>query len=81
MSKKLEEYEAGKIREFFEVYLETLQDDRRVLLSRYHFVDIAQKVVGVGSVGTRTSVVLLMAGGDGDDPALPADQGSTGLCA
>ena len=57
--KKTEEYEAGKIREFFEAYLETLQDDRRVLLSRYHFVDIAQKVVGVGSVGTRTSVVLL----------------------
>jgi uncharacterized protein (DUF2252 family) len=66
--KKTEEYEAGEVKDYFEAYLETLQDDRRVLLSRYHFVDMAQKVVGVGSVGTRASVVLLMAGGDGDDP-------------
>ena len=66
--KKTEEYEAEKIKGYFEAYLETLPDDRKVLLSKYHFVDNAQKVVGVGSVGTRTSVVLLMAGGDGDDP-------------
>jgi uncharacterized protein (DUF2252 family) len=66
--KKTEEYEAQKVKEFFEAYLKTLQHDRQTLLSKYHFVDIAQKVVGVGSVGTRSSVVLLMAGGDGDDP-------------
>ena len=39
-----------------------------MLLSKYHFVDIARKVVGVGSVGTRGWVLLFMAGGDGDDP-------------
>ncbi len=39
-----------------------------MLLSKYRFVDIARKVVGVGSVGTRTWVMLLLAGGDGDDP-------------
>ncbi|AOY00966.1 DUF2252 domain-containing protein [Jeongeupia sp. USM3] len=41
-------------------YLGTLQDDRRQLLSRYRMVDIAFKVVGVGSVGTRCLVILLM---------------------
>ncbi|WP_409332897.1 DUF2252 domain-containing protein [Trujillonella humicola] len=50
-------------------YRATLQDDRRVLLERYRFVDMARKVVGVGSVGTRCWVVLL-AGRDADDPLL-----------
>jgi uncharacterized protein (DUF2252 family) len=66
--KKTEEHEAERIKRTFEAYAQTLPDDRRVLLSKYHFVDIARKVVGVGSVGTRTWVLLLMAGGDGDDP-------------
>ena len=52
----------------FEKYVQTLPDDRKVLLSKYRFVDFARKVVGVGSVGTRTWILLLMAGGDGDDP-------------
>src|SRR5215217_5678730 len=42
-----------------ESYKRTLQDDRRHLLERYHFVDAARKVVGIGSVGTRAYVVLL----------------------
>jgi uncharacterized protein (DUF2252 family) len=66
--KKTEEHEAEWIKRTFEAYVQTLPDDRRVLLSKYDFVDIARKVVGVGSVGTRTWVMLLMAGGDGDDP-------------
>src|SRR6266571_7690619 len=66
--KKTEEYEAERIKRAFEAYVQTLPGDRRVLLSKYHFVDIARKVVGVGSVGTRTWVLLLMAGGGGDDP-------------
>jgi uncharacterized protein (DUF2252 family) len=66
--KKTAEYEAEWIKRAFEAYVQTLPDDRRVLLSKYHFVDIARKVVGVGSVGTRSWVMLLMAGGDGDDP-------------
>ena len=41
-------------------YRETLPDDRRVLFDRYRFVDAAIKVVGVGSVGTRCWVALLM---------------------
>ena len=48
-------------------YLESLAFDRRKLLSRYRIVDVARKVVGVGSVGTACWVVLLL-GVDGDDP-------------
>jgi uncharacterized protein (DUF2252 family) len=48
-------------------YRRTLQPDRRILLERYHFVDMARKVVGVGSVGTRCWIVLLT-GRDPDDP-------------
>ncbi|MFL5674332.1 MAG: DUF2252 domain-containing protein, partial [Chloroflexota bacterium] len=48
-------------------YRETIQEDRRVLLDRYSLVDTAMKVVGVGSVGLF-AVVVLLDGGDGDDP-------------
>jgi uncharacterized protein (DUF2252 family) len=50
----------------FEAYRETLQDDRRVLLDRYQLVDAAIKVVGVGSVGRRCWIVLLMS--DSNEP-------------
>jgi uncharacterized protein (DUF2252 family) len=43
-------------------YRETLPADRRLILDRYCIVDVARKVVGVGSVGTRCDVALLMAG-------------------
>jgi len=48
--------------QMFHQYRETLPAERRVILDRYHIVDVARKVVGVGSVGTRCAVVLLMAG-------------------
>jgi uncharacterized protein (DUF2252 family) len=44
-----------------------LPDDRRRLLERYQLIDVAQKVVGVGSVGTRAGV-LLLEGRDESDP-------------
>jgi uncharacterized protein (DUF2252 family) len=50
-----------------DAYRQTLQDDRRHLLARYRFVDLARKVVGVGSVGMRCYIVLLT-GRDDDDP-------------
>jgi uncharacterized protein (DUF2252 family) len=65
---KTQAYEQEWIENYFAAYVETLPDPRKVLLGNYSFVDVARKVVGVGSVGTRTWVVLLMAGGDGDDP-------------
>jgi uncharacterized protein (DUF2252 family) len=48
-------------------YRRTLQGDHRRLLDRYRYVDAARKVVGVGSVGTRAWILLLM-GRDDDDP-------------
>jgi uncharacterized protein (DUF2252 family) len=48
-------------------YRDTLPEDRRVLLDGYRFVDAALKVVGVGSVGTRAFVVLML-GRDSGDP-------------
>jgi uncharacterized protein (DUF2252 family) len=51
----------------FRAYRATLQEDRRRLLERFSIVDIARKVVGVGSVGTRAFIVLL-AGRDAHDP-------------
>ena len=55
------------IHEQFRAYRETLQDDRRQLLERFEIVDMARKVVGVGSVGTRAFIVLLQ-GRDEQDP-------------
>ena len=48
--------------EAFSSYRETLPPSTRVLLDRFEFKDVAIKVVGVGSVGTRCFVLLLMAG-------------------
>jgi uncharacterized protein (DUF2252 family) len=48
-------------------YRDTLDDQARVLAERYHFVDAAHKVVGVGSVGTRAWIALLL-GRDAGDP-------------
>ena len=49
-------------------YLASLPEERRVIIFRYRALDIAKKVVGVGSVGTRCAIVLLFGGADGDDP-------------
>jgi uncharacterized protein (DUF2252 family) len=46
----------------FAAYRESLQEDRRVLIDHYDLKDIAIKVVGVGSVGTFCTVMLMMAG-------------------
>jgi uncharacterized protein (DUF2252 family) len=51
----------------FSGYRATLPDDRRRLLERFHLVDMAQKVVGVGSVGTRAGI-LLFEGRNESDP-------------
>jgi uncharacterized protein (DUF2252 family) len=48
-------------------YRRTLQTDLRVLFERYEVTDVARKVVGVGSVGTRCWIVLLL-GRDDSDP-------------
>ncbi len=49
-----------------EHYAETLPRERRFMLGRYHVVDVAHRVVGVGSVGTRAYVALLCGNSDRD---------------
>jgi uncharacterized protein (DUF2252 family) len=58
-----EEFLRGVIRS----YRRTLSGDRRKLLERYRYAHAARKVVGVGSVGTRAYIMLLL-GRNGDDP-------------
>ena len=55
------------MRELMTEYADSLDEDRRYLFGTYRFVDMARKVVGVGSVGTRAAVFLLV-GRDGKDP-------------
>jgi uncharacterized protein (DUF2252 family) len=59
---------ADAIRSTFEEYVRTLPDATAFLLGRYRLVDIAHKVVGVGSVGMRAFVVLLES--DAGDPLI-----------
>jgi uncharacterized protein (DUF2252 family) len=58
----------GRIRAYGDAYIASLPEYRRVLRDRYHAVDIAQKVVGVGSVGTVCAIVLALGGSDLTDP-------------
>ena len=55
-------------------YRTTLQGDRQHLLARYEFVDLARKVVGVGSVGTRCWVALFIGRDKGDPLVLQVKQ-------
>jgi uncharacterized protein (DUF2252 family) len=55
------------LRELTRAYRDTLEFDRRILLEEFELTDFARKVVGVGSVGTRAWIALLI-GRDGQDP-------------
>jgi hypothetical protein len=63
--------DAAKAKEFLHLYFRdyrhSLQGDRRRLIEGYRLVDLARKVVGVGSVGTRCWIALLL-GRDNEDP-------------
>jgi uncharacterized protein (DUF2252 family) len=58
---------SSAIREIYESYRHTLVVDSRELVDRFRFTEVARKVVGVGSVGTQTWIVLLL-GRDDEDP-------------
>ena len=55
------EEQTANVQRAFAHYRETMQEDRRLLLDRFKLMDVAIKVVGVGSVGTFCGVLLLMA--------------------
>ena len=60
---------AGTLGDLIAGYGRSLREDHRRLLEQYRVVDMARKVVGVGSVGTRCWILLLL-GKDADDPLL-----------
>ena len=71
LAELVDEADAEQVRNrlatYWKAYLRTLQADRRHLVSAYRPVDLAHKVVGVGSVGTRAWIVLTL-GRDASDP-------------
>jgi uncharacterized protein (DUF2252 family) len=67
------------LRHLLNGYHDSLPADRRVLLDQYRIVDIARKVVGVGSVGTRSFMVLLLGRDDRDPLFLQAKEAGTSV--
>jgi uncharacterized protein (DUF2252 family) len=57
----------SQLKDLLGKYRRTLETDRRFLLEQFEFADLARKVVGVGSVGTRCWIVLML-GRDESDP-------------
>ncbi|MGH4030235.1 DUF2252 domain-containing protein [Actinomycetota bacterium Odt1-20B] len=70
-----------QLRELIDRYALTLPADRRALLAQYRVVDMARKVVGVGSVGTRCWIVLLLGRDDRDPLLLQAKEAQTSVLA
>ncbi|HEY1595114.1 MAG TPA: DUF2252 domain-containing protein, partial [Thermoleophilaceae bacterium] len=66
--------EPDYVRELLAGYAENLDEDRRYLFGTYEFVDMARKVVGVGSVGTRAWIFLLVGRGGKDPLVLQAKE-------
>jgi uncharacterized protein (DUF2252 family) len=62
------------LRELLNSYRRSLSGDHRHLLEGFRFVEAARKVVGVGSVGTRAWIVLMMGNNDGDPLFLQAKE-------
>jgi uncharacterized protein (DUF2252 family) len=63
-----------QVRQIVRGYRGSLQDDRRHVLEGYNFTDMAHKVVGVGSVGSRAWIILLIGRDDKDPLFLQAKQ-------
>jgi len=61
-----QDFVVSAVMDTYRSYRRSLQPDRRVLLERFRYADLARKVVGVGSVGTRAWVMLLLGSDDGD---------------
>ncbi|MFE2010675.1 DUF2252 domain-containing protein [Streptomyces sp. NPDC059491] len=70
-----------QFRRLIERYGATLPSDRRTLLADYRLADVARKVVGVGSVGTRCWIFLLLGRDDRDPLFLQAKEADTSVLA
>ena len=65
-----------QLNELLRRYRRSLQQDRRRLFDQYRYVDLAHKVVGVGSVGTRCWMALFVGKDDGDPLVLQVKEAS-----
>jgi uncharacterized protein (DUF2252 family) len=70
-----------RIARVIERYIRSLDAPRQVLVRQYRFVDLAQKVVGIGSVGTRCWVALFLGTDDGDPLLLQVKEAQTSVLA
>ncbi|WP_203927597.1 DUF2252 domain-containing protein [Virgisporangium ochraceum] len=69
------------IRELIRGYTESLPSERRALVEQFEFVDMARKVVGVGSVGTRCWIILMLGRDERDPLLLQVKEASTSVLA
>ena len=69
----------GQLRRLIAAYRRTLETDRRYLLEQFEFCDMARKVVGVGSVGTRCWIVLMLGRDDADPLFLQVKEAETSV--
>lgn len=76
---KHEEHIRAWITDLFETYYQSLDDSRKCLLSRYRLIDVAHKVVGVGSVGTRCFITYWQGKDESDPLFLQVKQASASL--
>ena len=68
------EISARSILDMWQQYLDSLPEDRQYLLERFRITDVALRVGGVGSVGTRCFIALLEGGGDDEGLILQLKQ-------
>ncbi|WP_413760242.1 DUF2252 domain-containing protein [Streptomyces sp. MMBL 11-3] len=73
--------EEKELRTVLDGYARTLSSERRHLLRHYRLVDMARKVVGVGSVGTRCWILLMLGRDDGDPLLLQAKEAQESVLA
>ncbi len=66
---------------FLQQYLASLPEDRRQLISRYQVLDVARKVVGVGSVGTRCWIAFMRGADEGDPLFIQLKEAQTSVLA
>ena len=76
-------HDMDEVEAMLDAYRSTLRDDRRELLDRFHIADVARKVVGVGSVGTRVWVCLFegSSGRENDHMILQVKEAQTSVLA
>jgi uncharacterized protein (DUF2252 family) len=76
--RSIQRFERG-MQKILESYLQSLAGDRRQLLERFRYADLARKVVGVGSVGTQCWVTLLLGRDSGDALFLQAKEATNSV--